>query len=503
VQLLNAEQIRAWDRFTMEHEPVSSIDLMERAAAKCVEWISGQRWLHHPFKIFCGKGNNGGDGLAIARRLIKSGYSVSVYILESGKLGSGDFQHNLQRLHDLLHADIHFLQSRAYFPLISTDDILIDALFGTGLNKAPDNLSAELVDHINHSKARVVSVDLPSGLFADQSSQGNKVVEADHTLTFQCYKTGLLVAENAAFIGEVTVLDIGLDPDFLHTINPAQQLITPVLARQIFKPRKAFEHKGNFGHALLIAGSYGKMGAAVLCAKACLRSGVGLLTCHLPHCGYQIMQTAVPEAMVIADAGEKQVAELPSEIENYAAIGIGPGIGTSVETQHLVSFVIRRFQKALVVDADGLNCISLQPGLLKQLPSHSIITPHPKEFDRLFGEHHSDFDRIATAREKAREHEILIVLKGHHTLIATPGGQQFFNTTGNAGMAKGGSGDVLTGVITALAAQQYPPEHAAVLGVYIHGLAGDLAAGALSQEAMTATDIIGFLSQAFLQVHST
>lgn len=472
---------------------------MERAAKKCVEWMLLRQWQHHSFKFFCGKGNNGGDGLAIARLLLTNGYSVSIYILEFGKSGSKDFQTNLERLHQLPGADIHFIQSKENFPLINTDDFLIDALYGSGLNKPLENLSAEIVEHINHSKALVVSIDIPSGLCMDQSSKGNKIVEADYTLTFQGYKQGLLVQENAPFIGQVHVLNIGLHSGFLQTKNFSQHFVADYLAKQIFKPRNAFVHKGNFGHALIVAGSYGKIGAAVLAAKACLHSGIGLLTCYLPKCGYEIMQGAVPEAMVLTDENENLLAQLPADIEKYSVIGIGPGIGTADETRNLISFIIRRYQKPLVIDADGLNCLSLHKELLDQLPPHSVLTPHPKEFDRLFGEHENDFDRIATAKQKAKQWNSVLVLKSHHTLIATPSGNLFFNSTGNAGMAKGGSGDVLTGIITALIAQNYSSEDAAILGVYLHGLAGDFAADAMSQEAMVAGDIISFLSQAFLQ----
>jgi ADP-dependent NAD(P)H-hydrate dehydratase / NAD(P)H-hydrate epimerase len=500
VQILNVQQIKAWDAYTIQHEPITSIDLMERAALKCAEWIEKKQWQKRSFKIFCGKGNNGGDGLAIARLLFELDYTVSVYILEFGKPGSEDFQTNLQRLHELYFTEIHFLQSKENFPLINTDEILIDALFGSGLNKPLEDLSAELVDHINHSKAIVVSIDLPSGLFIDKSSKENKIVEADHTLTFQCYKLGLLMQENASFIGEVHVLNIGLHQDFLQDQNFEHVFVDENFVRKIFKPRNAFAHKGNFGHALLIAGSYGKIGAAVLAGKACLRSGVGLLTCCLPKCGYEIMQTALPEAMVIIDDNESVIVQLPDEIEKYSVIGIGPGIGTASETQNLISFISRRYKKPLVIDADGLNCLSHQKSLLQQLPPYSVLTPHPKEFDRLFGEPPNDFARLNAAIEKSHQLNCIIVLKSHHTAIVIPGGNIFFNSTGNAGMAKGGSGDVLTGIITSLVAQNYSPEQAAILGVYLHGLAGDFAAHALSQQAMIATDTITFLSQAFLSL---
>jgi NAD(P)H-hydrate epimerase len=500
VYILNAQQIKDWDQYTILHEPIASIDLMERAAAKCVEWIDKQQWQKKTFKIFCGKGNNGGDGLAIARLLFELDYSVSVYILEFGKAGAEDFQINLERLHELSFTEIHFLQSKENFPLINTDEILIDALFGSGLNKPLEGLSADVVDHINHSKALVVSVDLPSGLSIDRSSKENKVIEADYTLTFQSYKLGLVMQENASFIGEVQLLDIGLHRDYLQNQNFDQVFINERLVKELFQPRNAFAHKGSFGHALMIAGSYGKMGAAVLTAKACLHSGVGLLTCYIPKCGYQIMQTALPEAMVLTDTNETIVAQLPNEIEKYSVIGIGPGIGVANETQNLISFICRRYKKYLVIDADGLNCLSAQKELLMQLPRFSVLTPHPKEFDRLFGEHQNDFERFNTSKEKSAELNVVIVLKSHHTAVVTPEGRTFFNSTGNAGMAKGGSGDVLTGIITSLIAQNYSPQHATILGVYLHGLAGDFAADAISQQTMVASDIITFLSRAFLSL---
>ncbi|MBO9682571.1 MAG: NAD(P)H-hydrate dehydratase [Flavisolibacter sp.] len=498
--ILNAQQIRAWDAYTIHNEPIASIDLMERAALKCVEWIEKQNWQKKAIKIFCGKGNNGGDGLAIARLLFELDYTVSVYILEFGKAGSEDFQINLQRLHEFLFTDIHFLQAKEHFPLINTNEILIDALFGSGLSKPLEGLSADLADHMNHSKALIVSIDLPSGMFSDQSSKENKVVEADHTLTFQCYKLALLMQENALFFGKVHLLDIGLHPEYLKGQNFEQVLVEPNFIQQIFKPRPVFAHKGKFGHALMIAGSYGKMGAAVLAAKAGLHSGVGLLTCYLPKCGYTIMQTALPEAMVLTDENETIVAQLPNEIEKYSVIGIGPGIGTAAETQNLISFICRRYKKPLVIDADGLNCLSLQKDLLQQLPPYSVLTPHPKEFDRLFGEHGNDFERLETAKQKSKQFSLIIVLKSHRTAIVSPTGKIFFNSTGNAGMAKGGSGDVLTGIITSLVAQNYSPESAAILGVYLHGLAGDFAANALSEQTMVASDIITFLSRAFLSL---
>lgn len=500
MQILSREQIQAWDQYTIHNEPIRSVDLMERAATCCFDWIRAQHWRGYSFKIFCGKGNNGGDGLAIARMLLQAGFSTIIYILENGKPGSPDFQENLQRLHEIT-TDIHFIQSENIVISITETDIIIDALFGSGLNKPLSGIAALLVEHINSAHAIVVSIDVPSGLFLDESSKGHPIIVADHTLTFQVYKLCLLVQENAPYIGRIHILDIQLHPGFLKDNIFHKELTEPALIRSIFKPRNEFSHKGNFGHALLITGSYGKIGAAVLATRACMRSGAGLTTVFVPRCGYSILQSTAPEAMVMTDENDAHLSSLPGELDKYAAIGIGPGIGTEETTQKIVSFIARRYTMPLVIDADALNILSLHKELLTHIPADSILTPHPKEFDRLFGDHTNDFDRLSTATSKAAELKCIIVLKGHHTIIATPGGQIFFNNTGNAGMAKGGSGDVLTGILTALRAQGYESEKAAILGVYIHGLAGDLAASKHSMESMLASDIIEAISLAFPQIY--
>jgi NAD(P)H-hydrate epimerase len=296
-------------------------------------------------------------------------------------------------------------------------------------------------------------------------------------------------------------LDIGLSPGFIEQANLTWHMVSPALARQLLRIRNPFAHKGHFGHSLLVAGSYGKMGAAILAAKACLHSGSGLLTCYLPSCGFTIMQTAVPEAMVLTDSSDNILSELPSEIEKYDAIGIGPGIGTADPTQKLISFLVRRSSRPMVIDADGLNCLAAQKELLDRLPAFTVLTPHPREFDRLFGEHADDFSRMKTAEGKAKELNLVLILKGHHSMIATPSGHCYFNCTGNPGMAKGGSGDVLTGILTSFLAQGYESVPAAILATYLHGFAGDLAAEELSKEYMTPLDLIQNLSPAFLSLY--
>src|SRR5215204_5623 len=501
MKILKADQIRSWDQYTIEHEPIVSIDLMERAATKCFEWLDGNGWFVHSFAIFCGKGNNGGDGLAIARMLADRGCKVSVYILEFGHKGTDDFQTNLARLHQYPAVDIHFIQEESNFQTLSQETVIIDALFGSGLTRPLEGFTANLVDHINNSGCTVIAIDVPSGMSVDQSSKGNKIVKANYTLSFQCYKLAFLVTENAAFIGEVVILDIGLLPEFLASLESNFELIDKHIIRSIYKPRNRFAHKGHFGHSMIIVGSYGKIGAAVLSANACLRSGVGLLTCFIPKCGYDILQTSVSEAMVMTDTNSSLITKIDDDVLKYDSIGIGPGLGTASETRTAVKELLSIYKKPIVLDADALNGLSMEKKL-PSLPPGSILTPHPKEFERLFGESKNDFERIERALENAKLLNCLIVLKGHHSFIATPAGKGYFNNTGNAGMATAGSGDVLTGVITSLLAQEYTSEDASILAVYLHGLAGDIAANEFSKEAMIAGDIIENIGKVFKQLET-
>lgn len=500
MKILSAEEIRLWDQYTIRHEPISSIDLMERAAGKCVDWLEENGYVENAFSVFCGKGNNGGDGLAIARLLAIKNYPVVVHILEFGHKGTEDFQVNLARLHQYPQVDIRFIQTEENFHPLSNNEIIIDALFGSGLNRGIEGVTAGLIGHINESGCRIIAIDMPSGLFVDRSSLGNTIIKAGHTLSFQTYKAAFLFPENADYTGEIHLLDIGLHNDFYHSVHSPYELTDDAIIHSIHKPRKRFTHKGNYGHALLIAGSYGKIGAAVLSSKACLRSGVGLLTTHLPRGGYEILQTTVPEAMLTADLHLYHITRIEDDLTKYEAIGIGPGIGTAPETKMMLREVFDAYRHPVVLDADTLNIISMQKDLFKLIPPGSILTPHPKEFERLFGQSANEFDRVRLALQKAKELNSVIVLKGHHSLIATPDGKGFFNSTGNAGMATAGSGDVLTGVLTGLLAQGYGSVETAILGVYLHGSAGDLAAKEISMEAMIAGDIIEHLGNAFMAI---
>lgn len=494
MKIFSSTQIKKWDTFTIENEPISSVDLMERAATACCKWLIGKNFGSLHFRIFCGKGNNGGDGLAIARLLIEHKCQVTIYILEFGNIGTDDFQTNLARLHECT-TDIHFIQSADFFPSIGNDDIVVDALYGTGLNKPLQAISAALVNQINDCKAIKISIDLPSGLYADKNSKGNTIIQANQTLSFQNYKLAFLVPENENYCGEVHLLHIGLHSSYEENEPADFELIDEAIIKAIYKPRQKFAHKGSFGHAALLCGSKGMMGAAVLSSLACLRSGVGKLTTYIPQCGYDILQTTAPEAMAFI-AGEDYLSSATG-IEKFNAVGIGPGIGVHPSHNKLLAGIFEKVNKPMVIDADALNIMAENKELLKLIPAQSILTPHPKEFERLFGKTESDFERLALASTKSKELNIYIVLKGHYGFISTPNGKEFFNSTGNAGMATAGSGDVLTGIITSLLAQGYSPAESSVFGVYLHGLAGDFAAAEFSQEAMLAGDIINCMPAAF------
>ncbi len=499
MKIFSASQIRKWDAFTIANEPVDSIDLMERAAMACCKWMIGKNFGHFHFRIFCGKGNNGGDGLAIARLLIEHACKVTVYILDppaAGKAGTPDFQLNLERLRQF-SSDIHFLQSADFFPAMGKEDIIIDAMLGSGLNKPLEGLTALLVQWLNASRATIIAIDLPSGLAAEEN-RGGIIIRATHTLSFQNYKLAFLLPENEQYCGEVHLLHIGLHKDFEESEDAVFELADAAIIRSVYKPRTKFAHKGTYGHAALLCGSYGMMGAAVLSAAACLRSGAGKLSCYIPKCGYDILQSTVPEAMCIV-AGEDRLLNTP-RLEKFDAVGIGPGMGMHETHKDLLQDIFQGSAKPMVIDADALNTLSQQQELLKLIPSLSILTPHPKEFEKLFGKTVNDTDRLQLALQRSKELNLYIILKGHYSFISTPGGKGYFNSTGNAGMATAGSGDVLTGILTGLLAQGYEPLGACLLGCYLHGMAGDLAAEKYAMEAMVAGDISNCLGDAFKEI---
>ena len=508
MKILTAAQTRLLDQATIQEQRLLSVELMERAATAFVKWFASRFTPGEAGEILllCGPGNNGGDGLAAARLLQRGGYRPRVALLPADKQ-SADWQHNRQ----LLPASVPVAAiTLARLPPIAPNSLVIDALFGTGLNRPLAGLAAAVVRHLNQARARVVAIDLPSGLFADAPQPAaSAVVRARHTVGFGSPKLAFLLPQNAGFVGEWQVEDIGLSSSFIAaTATPWHYTNAAAVAGQL-PPRPTFSHKGTFGHALLLAGSRGKMGAAVLAAGACLRGGVGLLTAHLPGCGYDIFQISQPEAMCLTDTQADFISELPA-LKPYQAVGIGPGLGQAAASLAVLRQLLQAAAQPLattgqplplVIDADALNLLGRHRVLLKLLPANTVLTPHPKEFERLTEPARDDYHRLELLRDFATQHRCLVVLKGAYTCLATPTGELHFNSTGNAGMATGGSGDVLTGVLLALRAHaQLPAFEAVRLGVYAHGRAGDLAAAHTGQAGLVAGDIVRHVGPALAEV---
>jgi len=491
--------VREADAYTIANEPLASADLMERAAKACFDYIKARWKKQVAVKIFCGMGNNGGDGLALGRMLAVAGYQVSVYRIVHANDASADFIVNEKRLLKVKRATYASINETSDFPVIQPDDLVIDAMIGSGLSRQASGLLADVIHLINASKALVVSIDIPSGLFADKpvvDAHKASIVKASFTLSFQFPKQSFFFPENEQFVGLWNILDIGLHPDFIRSMDVKSSFIQQEDIKSIYKPRKRFAHKGHYGHALLIAGSKGKAGAAILASKACMASGVGLTTVYTPeHCLYPI-QVSVPEAMVIACNDDNYIGGLP-DLEKYDVIGVGPGIGLEIETGKTLKLLIQNAGRPLVIDADALNILADNPTWLSFLPAGSILTPHPGEFTRLAGKSSNGFERLEKAKEMAKRYNVYVLLKDAFSVLVCPDGNCYFNSTGNPGMASGGSGDVLTGIIASLLAQSYSPMHAALLAMYLHGMAGDIASRHKGFESLTASDIISNLPKAF------
>lgn len=501
MKIFSSSQIAEIDAYTIKNEPISSIDLMERASLKLHDWIVERYNRERNLKIFVGPGNNGGDGLALARMLAEVDYTVDVFILKISKQLSADCQMNLDRLKIQNTVSIFEIVKAEEFPFINRDDVVVDALFGSGLSRPLNGLVKGLVHHINDSKAEVVAVDIPSGLFGEDNSNNdlNNCIHADFTLSLQFPKLSFLFPENTVCVGQWEVLPIGLHTTIIEEKESPYTIIDEGYIKSLLKSRKQYSHKGIYGHGLLISGSYGKMGAAILASKAALRSGIGLLSTHIPRLGYDIIQTAVPESMVSIDRSDIIFTEYP-DLESFDAIGVGPGIDTKHNSVRALEELLEECDKPLVLDADALNIIGANQELKDMLPNGTILTPHMKEFERLLGKSNGPFDRNEKQREFSKKQSLVMVLKGGFTAISDENGRCYFNPTGNPGMATAGSGDVLTGIILSLLSQGYSSLHAAQIGVYIHGLAGDLAKEELGEDALIAGDIVSFLPKAWKKI---
>jgi NAD(P)H-hydrate epimerase len=485
----------------MKLEPISSIDLMERAAQRVSEWILQNMGNSQHFYIFGGPGNNGGDAFAVARMLTGSNCTCTVFWADFGRELKEDAAINQSRLIEQNNVLLKKIDSEDSIPEIPSDVIVLDGLFGSGINKPLTGLAKTIVRNINQSGATVIAIDIPSGLFGEDNSENDTegIVHAIYTLTFQFPKLSFFFPENDGFVGNWHVLPILLHPEAILQSESKYFSLAKTFISGILKKREKFSHKGIYGHALLIAGSYGKMGASVLASRACLRAGVGLLTSHVPRLGYEIIQNSVPEAMTSVDSSDEIFTEFP-DTGQFSAVGIGPGLGKKPETQIALKKLLQAGNGKLVADADALNILAENKEWINLLPENAILTPHPKEFERLVGTSSGSYERLQMQIQFSVSHKVIIVLKGANTCISVPDGSAFFNETGNPGMATAGSGDVLTGIILGLLAQNYTPEEATLIGVYLHGLAGDLAATTYGQQALIAGDIINHMGTAFLHL---
>ncbi|SCX95794.1 NAD(P)H-hydrate epimerase [Nonlabens sp. Hel1_33_55] len=500
MKILTAAQLADADKATLKSQNISSADLMERVSMivfnKIHERLNGAPV---PIKIFCGIGNNGGDGLAVARHMIQHGYHVKVYVTNCSKKRSKEFLINYDLIKDVTKDWPTLLDCEDDIPKIGPKDIVIDAIFGIGLNRPVEGWMAALFERINESQAFTVSIDMPSGLFSDSAQpKDSAVIQADHTFTFNNSKLSFFLKDTGNYTGSFEVLNIGLDPEFIHNAAPAAMLITSEAAQNIYRPRKKFTHKGDYGHVLVAAGSKGKMGAAVLAATAAINSGAGKVTAYIPASGNQILQSSIPEVMTITDAGTDHLADFQLELKEYT-LCIGPGLGTDEEVVSAFAKAIKQQSAPILIDADGINILSSNKKLFESLPPKSVLTPHDGELERLLGPWSSSMERLEKAQKFSKKHDVIFVLKGAHS-IAVYHDNIYINDSGNPGMATAGSGDVLSGIISAFMAQKYDPLMAAVFGTYIHGAAADVASQTYAHEGLRASIISNFVGAAILQL---
>lgn len=500
MKIFSKEQIYEGDQLTAKKQNISSTELMERAGMQIFNWLHVRmQGAQVPIHVFCGIGNNGGDGLVIARHLFTHGYNVHTYIVNYSDKRSKDFLANYDRIKQTTKSWPKMMNSEADFPEIHKDDIIVDAIFGIGLNRPAGPWVQALFMHFRNSGAFTLSVDIPSGVYTDKAPEDdNGVVWANYTLSFQSPKLIFFLPETAKFSIQWEVLDIGIDREFLFRTETEAQLIGKHEILPIYQPRQKYAHKGDYGHSLIIGGSYGKIGAVLLASRATLSIGAGLVTSFIPKCGYQVLQTALPEAMVVTDNHDNEITKIEFTLEPKV-IGIGIGMGTSDSTIKAFKAFIKTNERPLVIDADAINILSKHKSLLKQLPSQSVLTPHPKELERLIGKWSDDFEKLEKTKAFSKLHDLIVVIKGANT-ITVYDDKLYINTTGNPGMATAGSGDVLTGVITGLISQGYAPFHATIFGVYLHGRAADIAIEDVGYQSLIATYIIEALGEAYIDL---
>lgn len=502
MKIFGNDTLRAIDKLTIENEGVTSLELIERAAEAITNEIM-LRWRpNKKVSVFAGPGNNGADALVVSRMLIEQGFTPEIYLFNiKAKHINSECAQSRDRLIEMGYPNIVEVVDNFRLPELTPDHLVIDGLFGSGLKKSLIGGFISLVRYINESQATIVSIDVPSGLYGDwnPSSVNRDIIHANLTLTFQLPRLAFLFKENAELVGEWKILDIGLSADAIRKAPTDFYFVEKSDIRQVILRRDPFASKADYGSGLIIAGSYGMMGAAVLCAKGALRSGAGKITVHSPRCGYNVMQSSVPEVLFDADSHDIVLKDIvPSR--NYNAIAVGPGIGVNEATVTTLEEFLKRSQSPVILDADALNCIAKRPALLNYIPTDSILTPHAAEFDRIFGPHVNDESRLQKAIEKARKYGIIIVLKGRYTAIVRRDGRVYFNSSGNAALATAGSGDVLTGLMLGFMTQGYAPEIASLISVYVHGVAGELASEEHGIHGVTAGDVAQNVGRAIKQI---
>lgn len=492
IKILSSKQIKDVDIYTIANEPIKSIDLMERAATNLFYKLINVHGYKKYF-LLAGPGNNGGDAVALFRMLIESEIQASLIVLNETDNFSEDCLLNIQRLKE---KNIVFLCCKTFFdfPKIDEESIIIDGIFGSGLNKPIKGFYANVIEHINKLPNHKIAIDIPSGLFSDNNRNNHgAIIMANETYTLQIPKLAFFFAENSKYVGDLSIVDIGLHPKAIELAETKYFLTEPNDINNLYIPRPKHTHKGNFGHTLVVAGNDGKYGAMVLCASACLRSGAGIVSVLTNNKGELVLNSSIPEAMTISNLSDLT----HDDMERFTSIGIGPGIGVSNESEALLLNIIKNYDNPMVLDADALNLIAKNRDILEFIPKESILTPHVGEFDRLFGKCNDTLERIEKASEFCKTHNMLLILKGKNSAVIDKQGCVHFNNTGNQGMSTAGSGDVLTGIISGLLSVGYKPKYAAMLGVWLHGKAGDKALDKESFESLIATDIIKQLGSAF------
>ena len=500
MKIFSKEQIYEGDKLTSERQNITSTELMERAGTQIFNWMHMRmQGAQVPVHVFCGIGNNGGDGLVVARHLITHGYNVHTYVINCSDKRSKDFLINYDRIKQVTKEWPTLLNCSNDFSKIEPDDIIIDAVFGIGLNRPADEWVAGLFQHFKASKAFTLAIDIPSGLYTDHIPEDeNAVVWASYTLSFQSAKLVFFLPDTAKYTVQWEVLDIGIDPEYLYSTQTESELIGKNEVLPIYKPREKFSNKGQFGHALIIGGSYGKIGAVTLASRAALSSGVGLVTAYIPKCGYSVLQSSFPEAMVITDSDESIITTINFDIEP-TVIAFGIGVGVDTKTSKAFEVFLKSNKVALVVDADGINILAKKKSLIKLLPEQSVLTPHPKELERLIGKWKDDFDKLEKVKIFSKKYKLIVVIKGANSIVVF-GDKYYVSTTGNPGLATAGTGDVLTGIITGLMSQGYDPLAASIFGVYLHGKSADIAIEDFGYQSLIASHVIEYLGEAYIDL---